>query len=90
MHLSLEKQQEIQEELLNQAPSAPSRQTQARNQVQDGEVERSMEVLTQEQEECTLEKQHEMADGVQDVQIGRSMEVVAQEHNTLEKHHEIE
>lgn len=41
-------------------------------------------MTTQEQEQCTLEKQHEMTDGKQDLQIGRSMEVVAQEeHSTM-------
>nr|UBY06920.1 NBS-LRR disease resistance protein [Dasypyrum villosum] len=91
-HMTLVKQDKIQEELLDPLPellSTSSTQTQTRDG--DGEMERSMEVLRQEQEECTLEKQHEMADGVQDVQIGRLMEVVAQEeHNTLQKQHEIE
>jgi disease resistance protein RPM1 len=70
--------------------STPSTQTQAREDVPDGEIERLMEVLTQEQEQCTLEKQHGMTDGVQDVQIGRSIKVVVQEHGTLEKQHDIE
>ncbi|XP_044962215.1 disease resistance protein RGA5-like isoform X2 [Hordeum vulgare subsp. vulgare] len=82
-HLTLEKQHEIHEVLLDPLPevlSTPSRQTQVREEVQDGEIER------QEQGQCTLEQ-----DGVLDVQIGTSMEVVAQEeHDTMRTQHEIE
>jgi len=93
-HLTLEKQHEIKAEFLDPLPevlTTPSTQTQQIDEVQDGEIKRSMKVLTQEQEQCTLEKQHEMTDGVQDLQIGGSMEVVAQgEHSTLQKQHDIE
>ncbi|KAM3196643.1 hypothetical protein ACQJBY_072377 [Aegilops geniculata] len=81
-HLTLERQHEIHEELLDPLPevlSTSSTQTQVREEVRDGEIGRSMEVLTQEQEECILEQQDEMTDGVLDVQIGTLMEVLAQE-----------
>lgn len=76
-HLTLERQHEIHEELLYPLPevvSTSSTQTQVREEVQGGEIGRSMEVLTQEQEQCILEQQDEMTDGVLDVQ----MEVLAQ------------
>ncbi|XP_037461036.1 uncharacterized protein LOC119331959 isoform X2 [Triticum dicoccoides] len=81
-HLTLERQHEIHEELLDPLPevvSTSSTQTQVREEVRDGEIGRSMEVLTQEQEQCIVEQQDEMTDGVLDVQIGTLMEVLAQE-----------
>ncbi|KAF7046450.1 hypothetical protein CFC21_055476 [Triticum aestivum] len=93
-HLTLEKQHEIHEELFDLLPevlSTPSTQIQVTEEVQDGEIERLMEVLTQEQEQCTLESQHEMTEGMQDVQIGTSIEAAAQEdNNTRQRQHEIE
>jgi len=72
-HWTLEKQHEIQEELLDRLPelliSSPSTQTQMRDGGQNEETDRSIEVLTQEQEQehWTLKKrgiQEELLDPV--------------------------
>uniref|UniRef100_A0ACD5WCM3 Uncharacterized protein n=1 Tax=Avena sativa TaxID=4498 RepID=A0ACD5WCM3_AVESA len=70
-HWTLEKQHEIQEELLDRLPelliSSPSTQTQMRDGGQNEETDRSIEVLTQEQEHWTLKKrgiQEELVDPV--------------------------
>uniref|UniRef100_A0A453QD74 Uncharacterized protein n=1 Tax=Aegilops tauschii subsp. strangulata TaxID=200361 RepID=A0A453QD74_AEGTS len=74
-HVTLERQHEIHEELLDPLPevlSTSSTQTQVREEVRDGEIERSMEVLTQER------------NNMQNSGIGRSMAVVSASHGTLD------